>query len=101
MTRVSGGRSRNVGLLNDSKWAVVDMVGGRRVGGQLVRQWQRDFQLLNMRRAKTWLFGDASQEAVGVRALKLIAGDGKQPGEEGRKVKMKKTQILNYTGDEG
>jgi hypothetical protein len=30
MTRVSGGRSRNVGLLNASKWAVVGMVSGRK-----------------------------------------------------------------------
>ena len=36
MTRVSGGRSRKVGLLNGGEWAVVDMVSGRRVGGQNV-----------------------------------------------------------------
>ena len=36
MTRVSGGRSRKVGLLNGGEWAVVDIVSGRRVGGQNV-----------------------------------------------------------------
>jgi hypothetical protein len=35
MTRVSGGRSRNVGLLNESKRAVVDIVSGiGECGGQ-------------------------------------------------------------------
>ena len=57
------------------------------------------FQIAEHASSKTWLFGLQARKAVGVRALKLNAVDGSKPGEEERKVEMRKTQRLDYTGD--
>jgi hypothetical protein len=65
MTRVSGGRSRKVGLLNGGEWAVVDMVSGRRASGQNVESLVEGLSIAGHMSSKDVVVPFASQEPLG------------------------------------
>jgi hypothetical protein len=90
MTRVSGGRSRKVGLLSGGEWAVVDMVSGREIfGGQNVESIAEGLSIAEHASSKTRLFRLQARSRWVFSSFEAERSGRKQTGVEEREIEMR------------